>query len=197
MSRRYTLAIAAKGYSSWSLRGWLACRIALGGNFDEVMLELSIEARQRFLVHSPSGKVPALRDNELGVVINESLAIALFLADQYPASNLMPMEAAAKALCLSASAEMASGFHALRTHMSMNVRSVATIAGKAALEREDVRIDVGRLDTIFSSLLTKYEGPYLFGRNFSVAGDILQHKLYSFYITTLKPFHYFYYFVQM
>ena len=66
--QRLQIVIGNKRYSSWSLRGWLALRVAAGeAGFDEVYLPLAgagaepakrEEARQRLLEHSPTGLVP-------------------------------------------------------------------------------------------------------------------------------------------
>ena len=63
----YSLIIGNKNYSSWSLRPWLmmtACDIP----FEETVIALDTpNTRQEILRHSPSGRVPVLKDGELTV----------------------------------------------------------------------------------------------------------------------------------
>src|SRR5690606_2915525 len=57
----FTLVVGNKNYSSWSLRGFLACRLA-GVPFDEILVRLSEPGtRDELLKHSPAGKVPVLK----------------------------------------------------------------------------------------------------------------------------------------
>ena len=54
-----TLTIASKNYGSWSLRGWLLCKMA-GLEFDEVMASSDDPStRAELLLLSPSFLVPA------------------------------------------------------------------------------------------------------------------------------------------
>ena len=62
---------------------------------------------------SPSGFVPALRVN--GDVIWDTLAIAEWAAERYPEASLWPSDPTARALGRSVTAEMHSGFQALRS----------------------------------------------------------------------------------
>lgn len=114
-----TIVIGNKAYSSWSLRAWLAVHHATGGKdgFKEVMCLLAgaghhDEARkQEILKYSPSGKVPVLFDEELKVSVYDSLAIIFHVAERFPASELLPKDPVARALCFSACAENALWFH--------------------------------------------------------------------------------------
>ena len=120
----YTLYIANKNYSSWSLRGWLCARLS-GAPFDEQLVQLATGGpNAAYLSFSPSGLVPCLHDGD--VVVWESLAIAEYLAERHP--GMWPADAKARAFARSMCAEMHAGFRHLRNDMTMCIR-----------ERVDVR----------------------------------------------------------
>jgi len=145
------LVIGNKNYSSWSLRPWLAMKV-LGLAFDEKRIPLYGEgARQEILKYSPSGKVPCLIDGS--VKVWDSLAILEYLAERH--ARLWPAEAAERARARSISAEMHSGFAALRTHMSMNVRKRYPGRGRTP----EVLQELKRIEAIWSQA----KGPFLFG----------------------------------
>ena len=116
----FTLVIGNKNYSSWSLRPWLAMKMA-GVAFEELVVPLRQDATVAEIArHSPGGKVPALRHGEL--VIWESIAILEYIAEAFPEARLWPQQREARAIARAVSAEMHAGFTALRTHMPMNIR---------------------------------------------------------------------------
>jgi len=118
------LYIGNKNYSSWSLRGWLVTKLS-GEPFEEVAVSLGdLVAHPANYAFLPSRLVPCLYDGE--AVVWDSLAIAQHLADRHP--NMWPDDPQARAFARSISAEMHSGFAALRSEMTMCVR-----------ERVDVR----------------------------------------------------------
>lgn len=161
----YVLVIGNKNYSSWSLRPWLAMK-ATGIPFEEVLIALDQNnTRQEILRHSPSGKVPLLKHGDLSVW--DSLAICEYLAERHPDAQLWPADPAERALARSVSAEMHSGFQALRQHMPMNVRSSFPGKGRAA----GVQEDINRIVAIWRGCrrrLPDGAGPYLFG-HFTIA----------------------------
>ncbi|WP_087747704.1 MULTISPECIES: glutathione S-transferase family protein [unclassified Acidovorax] len=160
------LYIGNKNYSSWSMRPWVLLRQA-GIAFDEVRVRFdSFEAGSEFKrtlgAVSPTGKVPVLVDGDL--VVWDTLAIAEYLAENYPEKQLWPQDKAARARARSVCAEMHSGFTALRGHCPMNIE--ANLADTGALiwrDQSAVRADVQRLVDMWSGLLAQYGGPMLFG----------------------------------
>ncbi len=113
------LIIGNKSWSSWSLRPWLVMkRFAIP--FTEVAIKLrQPDSKALMLTHSPAGKVPAL--NVDGILIWDSLAIIEYLADCYPDKAIWPKDREARAIARCVSAEMHSGFQALREHCPMDL----------------------------------------------------------------------------
>ena len=156
----FTIYIGNKNYSSWSLRGWLMLKQS-GASFEEVVIPLRETAtRTTILRHSPSGRVPALQQGEL--VIWESLAIGEYLADRFPEAGLWPAEPAARAVARSVSAEMHSGFSALRSHLPMNMRS--TFAGRGMTP--EAQADINRVTALWRDCRKRFggDGKFLFGQ---------------------------------
>ena len=157
-----TLVIGNKNYSSWSLRPWLAMRVA-GIPFAEHRIPLyGPGSKDQILVYSPAGKVPCLADGDLRVW--DSLSICEYLAEKHP--GLWPQDPAARALARSVSAEMHSGFANLRAKMSMNIRKRYPGLGRTP----ESLADVARIVSLWSDCRARYGkgGPFLFGA-FSIA----------------------------
>lgn len=154
-----TLVIGNKAYSSWSLRPWLLMKQA-GIEFEEIRVSLyAADAKQQLLRHSPSGKVPVLKDD--GLTVWDSLAICEYLAEKYPQRHLWPEQAGARALARAISAEMHSGFANLRSKMPMNVRR--QLPGRAG--EPEVAADIARIEAIWNDCRMRHgaHGPFLFG----------------------------------
>jgi glutathione S-transferase len=154
------LVIGNKNYSSWSMRPWLALR-ANNIAFDEIFIPLYTGAadKQRILSFSHSGKVPALIDGD--VTIWDSLAIIEYVAEKFPESRLWPEDRASRAHARSISAEMHSGFAALRNECGMNLhRPVGAIALS-----DEARGNIARIEQIWLECRAHYgtSGPFLFG----------------------------------
>ena len=159
-----SIVIGNRNYSSWSLRAWLALDHT-GAPFEAVMIPLSRpETKGAILRNSPAGKVPVLRHGDLTVW--DSLAICEYLAEVFPEAGLWPAAADARAVARAVSAEMHSGFVALRSNMPMNVR--ASLAGRG--HTPDVDADIARIVEIWETCRRRFggEGAFLFG-SFSVA----------------------------
>src|SRR5216683_7001044 len=139
------LVIGNKNYSSWSMRPWLALR-ANNIAFDEVLIPLYTNDKadkDRILSFSRAGKVPALIDGD--VTIWDSLAIIEYVAEKFPEARLWPEDRASRAHARSISAEMHSGFMALRNECGMNLhRPVRAIALSA-----DARANIARIQAIW------------------------------------------------
>ena len=160
------LIIGNKNYSSWSLRPWLAMKLA-GIAFDEVRIQLQQpNTRDTILQYSPSARVPCLLDGPLTVW--DSLAICEYINETVAGGSLWPRDGAARARARSVAAEMHSGFAPLRTHMPMDIRGRHAERGAMASERADVAADVTRIHAIWSDCLAASGGPLLFGA-FSIA----------------------------
>ena len=128
------LVIGDKNYSSWSMRPWLVLK-HFGIAFEEAIIWLNeAQTRASILEHSPSGKVPCLIADD-GVTVWDSLAICETLAERYPQHAMWPRDAIARGRARSVSAEMHSGFGALRNNMWMNIR--ASFPGKGAFTIAD------------------------------------------------------------
>ncbi|GAD20251.1 glutathione S-transferase family protein [Acidovorax sp. MR-S7] len=160
------LYIGNKNYSSWSMRPWVLLRQA-GIAFEEVPVRFdSFDAGSQFKRQlqavSPTAKVPVLVDG--GVSVWDSLAIAEYVAEAHPDKHLWPQDKAARARARSVTAEMHSGFTALRSHCPMNIEARLPEVG-ALLWRDQagVRADVQRLVQMWSALLEQHGGPMLFG----------------------------------
>jgi glutathione S-transferase len=155
------LIIGNKNYSSWSLRPWIAMKVA-NIAFDETLIPLyqpgSIE---EMLKYAPSGKVPILIDGD--VTVWESLAILEYLADRFPQAKLWPADLAARAHARAIASEMHAGFAPLRQHCPMNMRREnRPRAGGLPAEVQD---NIKRIDALWSNARARFgkDGPFLFG----------------------------------
>jgi glutathione S-transferase len=154
-----TLIIGNKAYSSWSMRPWLAMRMA-GIDFDEIVIPLrQPDSKERISAHSPAGQVPVLRHGDR--VVWESIAILEYLNELRPEAGLWPGEAGARAHARAIAAEMHAGFVALRRNMPMNVR--ATKPGRGVTP--EVADDIARITDIWCDCRSRYRdgGAFLFG----------------------------------
>jgi len=155
----FKIVLGNKNYSSWSLRGWLALK-RCGVPFDEEVVPLyQDDWRTRLLAVSPAGKVPVLQHGARAIW--DSLAIAEYLAELFPAAGLWPEDREARALARAVSSEMHAGFAALRTAMPMNLR------GDIEPPRRDeaVEADIARVVEIWQDCRARFGagGPFLFG----------------------------------
>ena len=154
-----TLYLGYRNYSSWSLRAWLALE-RTGAPFEEHVFNLADpRERERLRRHSPTGKVPVLEHGDR--LIWDSLAIGEYLAETFPAARLWPGDPAARATARAVSAEMHSGFFALREHMPMNLRRSSPGKGRA----EGVGSDIDRITELWRDCRERFGagGQFLFG----------------------------------
>jgi glutathione S-transferase len=158
-----TLSISSKNYSSWSLRGWLLAKFA-GLDFKKVIVPPDdADARKEILLLSPSILVPCLTHD--GIKVWDTLAIAEYLHEIKPKSGLLPADRAARAHCRAVCGEMHSGFSNLRSALPMNLKRV--FPGHKVWAR--AQGDIERITNIWRECLVTYGGPFLFGRQRSMA----------------------------
>lgn len=160
-----TLVIGNKNLSSWSLRPWLALEHT-GAAYSEIVVPLDRAGTAAAIgAHSPSGRVPALKIGDQQVVW-DSLAIVETLHELVPAARLWPDDPVARAYGRSITAEMHSGFAALRQNMSMNITARKPGQGRAP----GVDADIARVTTIWREARATHGrgGPFLLGA-FSIA----------------------------
>jgi glutathione S-transferase len=153
-----TLIIANKAYSSWSFRPFILMQ-HFGIPFAEIVIPLGESTRGEILRHAPSGKCPALRDDDL--VVWDSLAIIEYLAERFPDLSIWPGETSARATARSLAAEMHSGFSALRTNLPMNMR-------RPVKRREvpaEAGADIERIEAAWADAKRRFggRGEFLFG----------------------------------
>jgi glutathione S-transferase len=179
------LVIGNKNYSSWSMRPWLALR-ASNIAFEEIFIPLYTgdADKKRLLDVSRSGKVPALIDGN--VTIWDSLAIIEYLAERFPEARLWPEERGQRAHARSISAEMHSGFQALRNECGMNLHRPVGAVDLSAEARENI----ARVQQIWSDCRERYgsSGPFLFGR-FGAADAMFAPVVHRFrtYAIAVRP----------
>lgn len=158
------LVIANKAYSTWSQRPWLLLT-HFGVAFEEMVIPLDLpDTTSKILEYSPSGRVPVLIDGD--VKVWDSLAILEYVAEIRPDLPIWPRDSKARAHARSLSAEMHSGFPALRKHCpGQFLRPVRKIALTSEVEGE-----VERIEAAWANARASFgaNGPFLFGE-FSAA----------------------------
>ena len=152
-----TFILGSRNYSSWSMRAGVVLEVA-DVPHEELVVPLGLpDTAERSRAVSPSGRVPVLVDR--GVTIWDSLAICEYIAEKYPAANLWPRDPAARATARSVSAEMHSGFAALRSALPMNIRLHRPVA-----LTPEVAADVARIRAIWRGCRARVtSGEFLFG----------------------------------
>lgn len=157
------LTLSSKNYSSWSLRGWLLCRLA-GLKVVEKSIALDDpENRAELLLLSPSVLVPRLTHE--GASVWDTLAIAEYLHELYPNVAMFPADRIARAHCRSVSGEIHSGFSNLRSALPMNLK----VRHEKFPIFSGAKADIERIETIWAECIDSYGGPWLFGAEPTVA----------------------------
>ena len=160
------LYIGNKNYSSWSMRPWVLLKQA-NIDFEEVFVRFdSFSPDSKFKATiktiNPVGKVPVLVHN--GLAVWDTLAIAEYVAEQFPEKNLWPTERTARARARSVCAEMHSGFMGLRSACPMNIEAhLPEVGALAVRDKPAVKADLNRINELWGSLLQEHGGPMLFG----------------------------------
>ena len=155
-----TLVIGDARYSSWSLRAWIALRMA-GIDFEVERIRLyQPDTKAKILKHSPAGTVPILKRD--GLVLSESLAICEYAAELAPAAKLWPADRDLRALARSVATEMHGGFPAVRQSLPMNF---GRRAKRTPTLGDDARAQVARIESLWTSCRQGRPegGPFLFG----------------------------------
>lgn len=180
------LVIGNKNYSSWSMRPWLALK-ASGIAFEERSIPLYTGAadKKRILDVTPSGKVPALIEGD--VTVWDSLAIIEYLAERFPETGLWPANRADRARARSISAEMHSGFAALRSECGMNLHRPV----RAKALSDNAQADIARIQEIWTDCRGRSAraGPFLFG-TFTAADAMygpVVHRFRTYAIAVTPP----------
>ncbi|KDQ18148.1 hypothetical protein BOTBODRAFT_52943 [Botryobasidium botryosum FD-172 SS1] len=171
----FTLYIFDKNYSSWSMRIYsLFAKFRIPVNV--ICYEMDrggplFDEWKQSEMFNISTTVPVLKDEEVGITVNESLALAEYIAERFPQKHLWPENVKLRALARSLASEMHAGFKYLRYNLGFNYRAIYTPAPKVASSPECV-VEVRRLLELWTKArtLTKEvladggdEG-YLFGR---------------------------------
>jgi len=150
------LVIGNKNYSTWSLRPWLLLDY-FSLDFTEIIESLGPDQLgQRLGQYSASNKVPVLLDDE--VCVWDSLAICEYINEQYLAGKGWPKSVANRALARSLSAQMHSGFGAMRNEMPMNIRAKRQLN----LSR-DAQRDIQLVQQAWHNAMAQSGGPWLAG----------------------------------
>ena len=153
------LIIGNKNYSSWSLRPWIAMKVA-GIAFEETVISLEApDFKARLMAFGGAGRVPLLIDGDR--IVWESLAVLEYLAEKFPASGLWPKQADARAHARAVAAEMHAGFMPLRRHLPMNVARPV----RPRVLDDGAAADVARIEALWTECRVKYGagGAFLFG----------------------------------
>lgn len=168
------LVIGNKRYSSWSLRGWLAVRLARLDVDEQVVPLAGTGASSAVKDVTPNGLVPYLEHR--GARVWESLAIVEYCAEQAP--GMWPAAPVPRALARSVSAEMHASFTGLRQAMPFN-------AGREfpGQRRTDAALaDIARIEAIWAECMAISGGPYLFGNDLGAA-DVMFAPVVSRFLT--------------
>ena len=156
------LYVGSKRYSSWSLRPYLALAHAGAGFETRTILFGQPTTREEIAKVSPSSRVPVLHHD--GLVIWDSIAICEYAHELFPEARLWPEDRARRARARTISAEMHSGFAALRQHMPMNIDASKPGQGHVPEALADAR----RVQALWREALEASGGPFLFG-TFTIA----------------------------
>lgn len=153
-----TLVIGNRNYSSWSLRPWILIQhLGLTCTEHRIVLDtpsFGTEAA-RF---SPTRRVPVLLDGNLTVW--ESTAILEYLSE-LGGGRGWPADASARAVARAVTAEMHTGFAALRAEYPMNIRA----RNRRVPMTPDLGVAIARIDALWSDCRQRFgrSGPWLFG----------------------------------
>jgi glutathione S-transferase len=170
------LVIGNRRYSSWSLRGWLAVRLA-GLDVDVELIPFSrpgpTEAIGRL---SPNGLVPYLEHR--GARVWESLSVCEYCAEVTPA--LWPADRTARAHARSIAGEMHAGFLGLRQAMWMNLGRDFSGLGRTP----EALADISRIEAMWAETRQRFGtgGAFLLGADLTAA-DVMYAPVVTRFLT--------------
>jgi glutathione S-transferase len=157
----YRLVIANRNYSSWSLRAWLYLTES-NIEFEEIWIPLFTDDWQSEIAkYSPAGRLPVLLDDDIAVW--DTMAIISHVLEKHPGAVGWPSSAAARAHARSISAEMHSGFFAVRDELPQNLRARNKIDHNRL--SDTCCNQIARIDRIWADCRSNYgdAGEWLFG----------------------------------
>ncbi len=165
----YKLVIANRNYSSWSLRAWFFLTES-NVSFEEIRIPMFTQTwLTEIAKYSPAGRVPVLLDDD--ITVWDTTAIIEYVRERHADTVGWPGSARMLAHARSISAEMHSGFLAIRDELPQNIRA----RNKLELSQlsDSCRKQIARIDEIWTDCRRKYgdSGEWLFG-GFSIA-DII------------------------
>jgi len=175
------LIIGNRNYSSWSLRGWLACKQS-GLSFEALTVHIDGDdwqatKRDSDQFQPSAGKVPVLWEGE--TVVWDSLAIMEYLADKVGRDRFWPKGDAARGMARAIVAEMHSSYLAFRRLCPMNIRK--RVEGIELTD--EARGDIVRILGLWAEARARFGkgGPFLFG-TFSAA-DVFYAPVVTRFVT--------------
>ena len=124
----YTLYIANRNYSSWSLRPWLLMT-ELRIPFTETLVPFEESNHANFSRFSPNARVPCLHDGD--TVIWDSLAIIEYLDETHPEPALLPKDALGRAHVRALAQSIACEIHPIN-----NLRVLKYLSGTLGLSED-------------------------------------------------------------
>ncbi len=157
----YKLVIANRNYSSWSLRAWVFLTESTVP-FEEIRIPLFTKTwSQEIASYSPTLRVPVLLDDD--ITVWDTMAIIEHLLEKHPRSVRWPESLPMRTHARSISAEMHSGFLALRDELPQNIRARNKL--EPGQLSDACQKQIARIDEIWTDCRRKYgdSGEWLFG----------------------------------
>lgn len=184
-----TLHLGSAWSSSWSIVGWMACRLG-GLPVTENRIFLSRpDSPPKLKAVSPSGRVPALHVDGPGgtMVLWDSLAIAEWLWERDPNCAIWPKDPARRAYARCVAAEVHSHFDDVRNGLPMNLIKRWPIrdglpSNVKLMARPGVRAGTERMEAMWRDARARHGGPYIAGEEFCFA-DAAFAPMCSRYVT--------------
>jgi glutathione S-transferase len=170
------LYIGNRRYSSWSMRGWLAVRLA-GLDVEEVLIHFERPGPTGAIGRlSPNGLVPYLEHR--GARVWESLAVCEYCAEIAP--TLWPADRIARAHARAISAEMHAGFSGLRQAMWMNLGRDFSGLGRTL----EALADISRIEAMWAETRQRFGtgGAFLLGADLTAA-DVMYAPVVTRFLT--------------